>query len=131
MFAVLVIYFRQLLPTLVPMSFKPVPFAVFVAYFRHLLAIGPLGNRFSGKSNFLVWKVIKLVTVLSPFLERFDRNLFVIRPHKREGDNKKEGDYFFHGKELVVGTEKAFEEYSAVFLFWIQKRIFQNVHVLP
>ena len=108
MFAVPVVYFGQLLSALVPMSLETVPFAVFVADFRHLLAIGPLGNRFSGKRNVLFRKIIKLVTVLPPFLERFDRNLFVIRPHEREGDNKEGCDYFFHGKELVVGTEEVY-----------------------
>lgn len=79
MFAGRVTYFRQFLPALVAMSLEPLSFAVFVAYFRHPLPIGPLGYRFSRKRHVLVWKVIKLVTVFTPFLERFDSNLFVFR----------------------------------------------------
>ena len=68
-FAVLVIYFRQFLPALVPMSLEPVPLAIFVAYFSFLLPIRPVTNLFSSKRNFMVRKVVKLVTVLTPFLE--------------------------------------------------------------
>ena len=54
---------------------KAVQFTVFEANFRPLLPIGPVINSFTGKRNFLVWKVIKLVAVLPPLLERFGRNL--------------------------------------------------------
>ena len=92
MFAEFVIYFRQLLPAFVPMSLQPVPFAVFVAYFRHFPSIMIMRNRLAGKGHVLGWKVIKLVAVLTTFLERFDSNLLFFRAQKRERDRKEDSD---------------------------------------
>ena len=108
------------------------PLAVFLAYFRHLLPIGPHGNRFSSKRNVLVWKVIMLVTYLTPFLERFNGNLFVFRTQERERDDKKECDYFFHRKKLVINVEKIVPAIVFVcFLVLDSKKNFLREYSIP
>jgi len=52
-----------------PTRLEPVPLAIFVAYCSFLLPIRPVTNLFSSKRNVMVRKVVKLVTVLTPFLE--------------------------------------------------------------
>ena len=97
-FAALVIYLRQFLPALVPMSLEPVPLAILVAYFSFLLPIRPVTNLFSSKRNFMVWKVVKLVTVLTPFLERIRRYLYRTFAQKRKRGNKEDCCYFFQSE---------------------------------
>ena len=97
-FAVLVIYFRQFLPALVPMSLEPVPFAIFVAYFSFLLPIRPVTNLFSSKRNFMVRKVVKLVTVLTPFLEFVEAYHLRFFTQKRKRGNKEDCCNFFQSE---------------------------------
>ena len=106
------------------MRLQPVPLTILITYYRLLLPVLPVSDRFASKRSALVRKVIKLFASLTAFLQCFDGNLFRFCTRKRESRHKERDDQLFHKYKLAGGREEMFKrssypgDYATIFSFY-------------